>query len=637
MKTLSLRSRLLLAFSFLALLGLLVAAIGYVSTRRVGAHVTELGGSVLPSQESLAAMQAELERIQVAQRTLMAPGLPVDVRRQQFEHFEAARRAYEQHWQRFRQHADGVEPRTLEELQQRVQAWHALNERFFAAVRALEAMDLTDPVDLESRQEGFKGDHHLATERAAQHIFKAMAYTGGTDPTACRFGRWLGTYRTANPVIQDVMQRAQEPHRQFHAAVAEIQAALRDGNVEQARMAFLEKMVPAAHTTIGLFTAILEETAKARKIYEDMNRMALVEMREKQEAAFALLSQIAADGREQAEQQVEAAGDDTRQAGRIVLVAALAGLGAALGLGWLIARSVTRKIHRVVQTLDAGAEQTAAAAGEIAAASSKLADDASQQAAALEESSATLAEIGSMTKQTTEQAQAAKGLSTQARSAAETSETEIRRMAQTMEAIGQATAEVARIAKSIDEIAFQTNILALNASVEAARAGEAGAGFAVVAEEVRALAQRAAEAARETATRIQAATEATGSGHAVVAAMQERLQEILVRNREVDAAMDSIVAAATEQRTGLDQINTAMAQMDKLTQGNAASAEETAAAAEELHAQTEELRAAMRDLHRIVDGAYASRPSSPGRTAPASGVSAQSETKPSPTLAEARG
>lgn len=592
----------LAAFGAVAFLGLIVASIGFFSTRKVGGHVSELGDVVLPVQESLLNVQAELERIRVAQRTLLSPGLPEAMRTHQFEQADAARKTYAEQWARFRQHAAGLDRARIDTLEAQVQAWHEVNDRFFTAVRELEALDLNNPVDLEARQEGFKGDHHQATERAATHIFRLQTFTGGTDPTACRFGRWLGSHQTKNGPIRSVMQRAREPHDRFHAAVAAIQQAIKTDNRAEAERLFSQELVPAADATIGLFTAILEETAKARKIYDQMNQIALVEVREKQELAFTTLAQVVADGRIQSEARVTMAGQDTALAGRVVIIAALTGLIAAGALGWFMAQSITRKIHRVAETLDAGSEQTAAAAAEIASASSDLASGASQQAAALEESSATLTEIGSMTQRTADHAGEAKQLATQARTSAETSEGEVRRMIEAMEAIGQATDEVGRIAKAMDEIAFQTNLLALNASVEAARAGEAGAGFAVVAEEVRALAQRAAGSARETGQRIEAATSATATGREIVTSVQARLGEIVARSREVDTAMAAIVTASTEQRTGLQQINAAVSEMDKLTQGNAAAAEEAASASEELHAQTGELRAAMRELQHIVNG-----------------------------------
>jgi methyl-accepting chemotaxis protein len=175
---------------------------------------------------------------------------------------------------------------------------------------------------------------------------------------------------------------------------------------------------------------------------------------------------------------------------------------------------------------------------------------------------------------------------------------------------------VAKIVKAIDEIAFQTNILALNAAVEAARAGEAGAGFAVVADEVRSLAQRSAAAAKETADKIEAAIANSRSGSACSSKVGESLKHIAEKVSATDALVADIATAATEQSQGIQQINNAMSQMDKVTQGNAASAEESASAAEELDAQAETMKDLVAKLRGLVGGSSttSSEPSPKSRT-----------------------
>jgi methyl-accepting chemotaxis protein len=172
-----------------------------------------------------------------------------------------------------------------------------------------------------------------------------------------------------------------------------------------------------------------------------------------------------------------------------------------------------------------------------------------------------------------------------------------------MTAIDTSSAEVAKIVKNIDEIAFQTNILALNAAVEAARAGEAGAGFAVVADEVRSLAQRSAAAAKETAEKIEAAIANSRSGSQCSAKVGESLKQIAEKVASTDALVADIATAANEQAQGIQQVNTAMGQMDKVTQGNASSAEESASAAEELDAQAETMKELVSQLRTLVGGA----------------------------------
>jgi len=290
------------------------------------------------------------------------------------------------------------------------------------------------------------------------------------------------------------------------------------------------------------------------------------------------------------------------------------GLGAMVvgfGLMFFTARSITRPIQSASQNLAAGAAQTSAAASQVSSASQSLAEGASQQAASLEETSASLEEINSMTGRNAEHAQKAKQISQETRQAADQGSQHMDEMVRAMGDIKSSADNIAKIVKSIDEIAFQTNILALNAAVEAARAGEAGAGFAVVAEEVRSLAQRAAQAAKETADRIDDSIRKSATGVDVSARAAESLKQIATRAREVDDLVAEIATASAEQTKGLSQIGTAVAQMDKVTQSNAGNAEETAAAAEELNAQALAADEIVGELIRLVEGTRATAEEKP--------------------------
>ncbi len=299
-----------------------------------------------------------------------------------------------------------------------------------------------------------------------------------------------------------------------------------------------------------------------------------------------------------------------------------------IGIGYSIVIRVNRSLSSIARALGDGATQVVSAAGQVSAASQSLAEGASEQAASCEETSASLEEVSSMTKRNAEGANAAKNFATETRTAAEKGAGRTREMGVAMEEIKQAGEEmrmamngikassddIAKIIKTIDEIAFQTNILALNAAVEAARAGEAGAGFAVVAEEVRNLAQRSATAARETAALIETSVARStqgvevnnrvlGSLHAIAVkstGVQDSLQGIVHKAREVDTLVTGIASASQEQGTGLEQVNTAMIRMDKVVQANAASAEETASASEELNSQAESMNEQVSALLALV-------------------------------------
>jgi methyl-accepting chemotaxis protein len=210
--------------------------------------------------------------------------------------------------------------------------------------------------------------------------------------------------------------------------------------------------------------------------------------------------------------------------------------------------------------------------------------------------------MSSLVRATAENAEKAKGMASEARSVAENGSKTMTAMTHAMAAIDASSAEVAKIVKNIDEIAFQTNILALNAAVEAARAGEAGAGFAVVADEVRSLAQRSAAAAKETADKIEVAIDNSRKGSQCTAKVEESLAQIAERVTSTDSLVAEIATAAREQAQGIEQINTAIAQLDKISQSNSASAEESASAAEELDAQAKTLKDQVVKLRQLVGG-----------------------------------
>jgi len=267
-----------------------------------------------------------------------------------------------------------------------------------------------------------------------------------------------------------------------------------------------------------------------------------------------------------------------------------------------VKRLITVPIDKIITRLKHGSEQLNDSSAQITAASQTLAEGASEQAASLEETSASLEELSSMTKRNSENAQKANDLAKQARTAADKGVDDMQTMSTAMEAIKVSSADIAKIIKTIDEIAFQTNILALNAAVEAARAGEAGMGFAVVADEVRSLAQRSAQAAKETAAKIEGAIAKTGQGVDISSKVAVTLNEIVTKARQVDELAAEVAGASREQTQGITQINTAVGQMDKVTQSNAASAEESAAAAEELNAQAATMKESVAELLRLVGG-----------------------------------
>jgi len=295
----------------------------------------------------------------------------------------------------------------------------------------------------------------------------------------------------------------------------------------------------------------------------------------------------------------------------ISIVLTIVGVLLAAGLGIFLTLMITRPVNRIVEGMTEGADQVAAASSQVSASSQHLAEGASEQASSLEETSASLEELSSMSKQNADNAGQAKAMMGEAKTVVDKAN---RQMSDLIEAIGEITRsseETGKIIKTIDEIAFQTNLLALNAAVEAARAGEAGAGFAVVADEVRNLALRSAEAAKNTSNLIEKTIKAVHNGNQLTTATQEAFKANAEISGKVNQLVDEIATASEEQAHGVDQINTAVAEMDKVTQRTAANAEESASASEELNAQAMQMRGFVEELMAVVGGSGAASSSSP--------------------------
>jgi len=301
----------------------------------------------------------------------------------------------------------------------------------------------------------------------------------------------------------------------------------------------------------------------------------------------------------------------------------LGALIAGVLVATLVIRTTNRRLRGVAETIAAGSQEITTTSGQVSVSGQGLASQASEQAASLEETSASLEELTSMTKRNAEHATAAKTLAGETRSTADAGAVDMREMAKAMTDLRTASASVAKIIKTIDEIAFQTNILALNAAVEAARAGEAGAGFAVVAEEVRNLAQRSASAAKETAETIGEAVRMSELGASLSGKVAAGFSGITDKTRQLDELVAEIANASREQSEGIRQISAAMGQIDKVTQGNAAGAEESAAAAEELNAQAITLQECVQELRALVNGRKT------GSVAPASTTAGRAPHRPS--------
>jgi methyl-accepting chemotaxis protein len=366
------------------------------------------------------------------------------------------------------------------------------------------------------------------------------------------------------------------------------------------------------HVELQVNLAGLEALKSVKSVFQEINAKNL----SRKQQVINLAATSVADGQKAAIRDCQVL---TRKNG---LWMGLIMLGVLLLVGFLLHFGLDVLCVRIIQTATAKiseiADHVCESAHGLNQSSQALADGASRQAASLEETSASLEEMSSMTQRNAGNAERANNLAKQTHQTAEEGTQNTQAMMQAisgiqntagqmhaaMGAVRAANDDVAKIIKTIDEIAFQTNILALNAAVEAARAGEAGMGFAVVADEVRNLAQKSAGAAHETASRIEGAIAKTETSVRMTDKVSDELKSLVLMSqqvevslsqilgcaREVDQVMDDIAAASKEQTQGIQQVNAAVSQMDKVTQSNAANAEESAIASAKLSSQADELK-----------------------------------------------
>jgi len=324
--------------------------------------------------------------------------------------------------------------------------------------------------------------------------------------------------------------------------------------------------------------------------------------RELSDRAQVMMEEIAAKNLEDMQNDVKISDASYATAKYTILLVSIIGILAGILIGIFTLTNVNRTLKGVVEQLDSGSEQVSAASEQVAASGQQIAEGASEQASSIEETSSSIEEMASMTRQNSDNAKQASSIAEEANSSAKDGSKVMNQMSEAMNGIKKSSNETAKIIKVIDEIAFQTNLLALNAAVEAARAGEAGKGFAVVAEEVRNLAQRSAEAAKNTNELIEGAQKNAENGVRVSAELKDILEKVANGSDKLNDIIREVSSASDEQRQGIDQLNTAVSQMDEVVQQNASNAEESSSASEELAAQSQSMRHAVVLLTETVFG-----------------------------------
>ncbi|MDY0220419.1 MAG: methyl-accepting chemotaxis protein [Desulfobacterium sp.] len=595
--------KLISSFVVVALITLVVGFFGWRGVNTVSSHLVQIGDVCLPGIMNLLIIQREGESGRVALRTMLNPNLTPEDKRRQTQILGETRKTYEAAWKNYEALPLDPEERMLwDKFVSAWNEWRSGNNEFMKIMQEIDLLDLGNPAAMNAALERIRGDHYKLMVDTMALINRGVPLEGGDDHLSCGFGLWAAALKTQNPNINNIVAQMEEIHRIFHRSVADIKSAVARADIEDARQIFSTTLEPAAREVFNGLRSLRGESHKAVALFDRASEYSMVEAREKQMVAIDLLGQLVRYNEDYSDTAVARAAIESRRSNMMSGITMGVGFLVALALGVFLSVSISRALTRIIQGLNEGANQVAAGSIQVSSSSQSLAEGASQQAASIEETSSSMEEMSSMTRKNADNAGQADTLMGEANRVIQTANDSMVELTRSMADITMASEETSKIIKTIDEIAFQTNLLALNAAVEAARAGEAGAGFAVVAEEVRNLAMRSADAAKNTAELIEGTVKKVRDGSRLVETTNGAFVQVAESSARVGEIVSEISEASKEQSHGIEQVNIAITEMDKVVQQNAANAEESASAAEEMSAQAEQVKEYVGDLVALVSG-----------------------------------
>ncbi len=655
-------TKLIGSFLIVAAICAVVGAIGLLGLHHTGVAIEEIGVVRLPSVQSLLVVKEGGTAIKVAQRTFLNPNLDNAEFQRQMDNITAIRERYEAAWKVYEPLPQTPEEAELwKQLVPAWDAWRTENNKFFTFVKQAREMDLGNPYILRGDTERFRGDHYAVASKLVTLINENKTFDGGEDDTLCNFGKWLSSFKTNNPEFRRLMEQVRQPHHQFHQCVVQIKQLVKEGNTAAAQSKYQETIHLMDEQIVPVINQMIALAAQAEDLTNQAYALTTGTLRETQNKANDLLDKIIDINTALAATAVTDGAADAAKAQWTSISAVTLGVLLAVGFGIFIARSLTKpirfmvdrlkdiaqgegdltqrvdetrkdelgelgrwfntfvkKIHDIIAEVSGVTREVASAATEIASSSEEMAGGMKQQteqttqvSSAVEEMSSTVMEVARKSSEAAATASEAGKQANEGGTVVNQTIDDMRTIAQMVNQTGIAINElgkrgeqIGQVIEVINDIADQTNLLALNAAIEAARAGEHGKGFAVVADEVRKLAERTTQATEEVAESIKAIQSETASAVQQMNTGTQRVNEgvtqaeraggslkaIVEGSKRVAEMIQSIAAASEEQSAAAEQISRNVESINAVTRQSSEGADQAASAAAQLSAKAEQLQ-----------------------------------------------
>lgn len=598
---LSLSMKLVGAFAIAGVITLVVSLVGYYGASRMADSTHQLCEVRFPSSDKLLNISRLLQGAATSQRSLLNTRLDQGQRDENYTLIEDAKKqilALKQAYLTLPK--DGKEQELWNRFDKQLKDYESTSRTFLSTSKELDGTYILNPPALREELESYRGDLHERMGKILNMII-TQEMMDREEPQKTRVGKWLSGFNTSNMVLQKAVSDAKEPFKKFNEAETSIVIDVASGESDATKVTFASQVIPASDTIFKSMQVIQDEADRVEEIYRQLGNAATQNARA-QANAIAALNQLIQYNNQQVNEANVNATELASSTISLMLISLVVGGAIVMALGFFFSRSLSKPIQLSVGGLEEISTSVQLASEQLSGNSQGLADDCSSQAAALEQTRASLEEIAAQEQRNSEDSHKVVSLMSEAADLLDKTNAGMVQMRENARKTTEVSSDAGQIVQGIEQIAFQTNLLALNAAVEAARAGEAGAGFAVVAEEVRSLAQKASGASVESRGLIEQIVDQIGKSDTLLQEVDAQYGHVHKSVQEVADLLQRLDKAANDQTHRVHQITEAVTEMDSAIQRTAASSEESAASSEQLRDHAESMHAYLDKLQSLLDG-----------------------------------